>query len=99
MTSKPNDNRPTDEQLQAAIQLLMNPPSGSQANGTRGHTADTRLTWPRCYPHHDTCLCDHTCPGATEHACKHAAERLSRASLSLKYYQHLGIDQLSVHHR
>lgn len=70
---------------------------GSQANGIDGHTVDPRLPWPRCYPHNDTCPYETRRQCAHQQACATAENCLSRASLSLKYYQQLGIDMLNVH--
>lgn len=65
--------------------------SASQADGSDGHTATTRPTWPRCYPHYDVCPHEHKriCPIAS--ACSIARIVLFRAPLSLKHYQQLNI--------
>jgi len=66
-------------------------PSDRQANGIDGHTADTRLSWPRCYPHYHTCPY-HTRRECSIHkACHVALTTLLRAPLSLKHYQQLNI--------
>lgn len=70
---------------------------GSQADSTDRHTVDPCPTWPRCYHHHDTCPYDFPCPCPIQMDCRDATDRLSRAALSLKYYQQLGNHLLSVH--
>jgi len=91
MTSRNPDALAALDVHQPIAPAHANTPSVSQANGIDGHTADTRLSWPRCYPHYDICPYHTRRQCSIYQACRIVQRTLLRAPLSLKHYQQLNI--------